>query len=149
MEDAKNRIDGGDTETVKNILNCLIDKVQADMSMVNTSLSKSLLNGTLNQTANNTAISNTTINTAINNKATKVANNSTIANNTIANNTPSKSFLNNTTKNDTSILGLLADLFRENKPGVEKSPIETITKLNILSRSLKEATNLSASKQFI
>lgn len=150
MEDAKNRIDGGDSEAVKNLLNNLIDKVQSEMSIVNQSINKSLLNGSVsNQSVLNNTVTNNTP-TSINSSRPTPTNNSMV-NNSVVNNsvmnsaTPTKSFLNNSTKNETSILGLLADLFREKKEE-EKNSIENISKWNILSRSIKDLSNMSTSK---
>ena len=119
MEDAKNRIDnGGDVDAIKNLLNGIIDKVQLDMSLVNNSMAS--LNGTLANQTNTTVLNQTT-----------PAKNQTLSNTTVSN-----------SKNETSILGLLADLFREDRH--EKNPIENINKLNLLSRSLN--SSLAASK---
>lgn len=113
MEEAKNRIDNGtDSETVKNLLSNLIDKVQQNISLMNNSLNNSL-NATV---SNQTVLGNATTN---GNNLTSISN----------------------TKNETSILNLLADLFREDRH--DKDPVENICKLNVLSKSLK---NLSASK---
>lgn len=140
MEDAKNRIDGGDSDAVKNLLNNLIDKVQSDMSQVNCSINKSLINGSaLNQSVLNNTVTNNTPTSMNGSRATPT--NTSLLNTT----TPSKSFLNNTTKSETSILGLLADLFRENK-NEEKNSIENISKWNMLSRSIKDLSNMSTNQ---
>lgn len=128
MEEAKNRIDSSnDTEAIKSLLSNLIEKVQADMSMVNTSINASSVNQTL--------LNNTTATAKINGNTT-MANNTTIANNT--------TLLSSHSKNETSLLGLLADLFRDDRH--ERNPIENISKLSLVNRSLKELKDLSASK---
>ena len=117
MEEAKNRIDGSnDAEAIKGLLNNLIEKVQNDISLVNSTINASSVNQTL--------LTNTTA---------KIKDNTTTANNT--------TLLSANSKNETSLLGLLADLFRDDRH--ERNPIENINKLNLVNRSLKE---LSASE---
>lgn len=132
MEEAKNRIDGGDTESVRELLNNLIDKVHQDISLVNQSLSMSL-----NGTVANRSIANQSIA------------NQSIANQTLANQSKISNASNNVTqlsnnRTETSVLGLLRDLFGEKEEN--PSPIETISKVNILSRSLKELSATMSSK---
>jgi hypothetical protein len=123
MEEAKNRIDNvTDKDQIKGLIDNLIEKVQQDLSFINSSS---------NQTINDT-LSNQTV---LNNTAKSLKNNNTTVGNTTVSNS----------KNDTSILGLLADLFRNDRH--EKNPIENISKLNALNRSLKDlSASLSASK---
>lgn len=141
MEEAKNRIDGSnDAEAIKSLLSNLIEKVQNDISFVNNSINASSVNQTLlnittpkingNTTMANTTMANTT------NANNTVANNTAIANNT--------TLLSSQSKNETSLLGLLADLFREDRH--ERNPIENIRKLSLVNQSLKELKDLSASK---
>lgn len=135
MEEAKNRIDGGDVDVVKKVLNNLIDRIQQDISTVNNSMSTSLSATLANQTATNNTMLN---NTALNNTTTPLTPSNTTASNTSISNTAISN-----TKNETSILGLLYDIFSEKE---EKNPIETISKLNILSRSLKDVSATLSSK---
>lgn len=134
MEEAKNRLDGGaDHESIKSLLNNLLDKVQKDISIVNQSMTNSL-NGTLaNQSVINQSIVNQTV---VNDQA--APNPSITIKNVTFGNTPTLNRTSNT-KNETSILGLLHDLFKEKE---DSNPIENISKLNILSRSLKDASSV-------
>lgn len=140
MEEAKNRIDGSnDAEAIKSLLSNLIEKVQNDISFVNNSINASsvnqtLLNITTPKINGNTTMANTTM-------ANTTMANTTNANNTVANNT---TLLSSQSKNETSLLGLLADLFREDRH--ERNPIENIRKLSLVNQSLKELKDLSASK---
>ena len=123
MEEAKNLIDGSnDTEAIKSLLSNIIEKVQKDISVVNNSINASSLNQTL--------LNNTTATAKINGNNTTVANNTTL--------------LSSNSKNETSLLGLLADLFRDDRH--ERNPIENISKLSLVNKSLKELSNLSASE---
>lgn len=125
MEEAKNRIDGtsNDSEAIKSLLSNIIEKVQKDMSLVNASINASSLNRTL--------LNNTTATAKINGNNTTVANNTTL--------------LSSASKCETSLLGNLADIFcREDWH--ERDPIDKISKLCLVSKSLKELSNLSASK---